>query len=59
MLAEEATNMRDIDTVDAESRVSELKQKLDTAAEQDAKEIRHQLAIAERLVAASKQIISK
>jgi len=59
VLAEEATNMRDIDTVDAESRVSELKQKLETADEQDAKEIRRQLTIAERLVAASKQIISK
>ena len=59
VLAEEATNMRDIDTVDAESRVSELKQKLETADEQDAKELIRRLTIAEGLVSASKQAISE
>ena len=58
VLAEEATHVRDIDTIQAENRLSELRQNLETTDEPNSKEMIRQLTIAEGLVAASKQTIS-
>ena len=58
VLAEEATHVSDIDTDHAESRLSELRQKLETADEPDSKEMIRQLTIAEGLITASKQTAS-
>ena len=58
VLAEEAKHVSDIDADQAESRLSELKQKLETTDEPDSKEMIRQITVAEGLVAASKQTIS-
>ena len=58
VLAEDATPVSNIDAAKAESRLSDLRQKLEAADELDSKEMIRQLTIAEGLVAASKQTVS-